>query len=849
MNLDNQTDITPKITLSISPQKLDYSLTETQIQIFSPVPHDPIAKEIDKLLRLETCFRAHSVPVSPTAKIVHHAIVLDVSSSMRRERIEMAKSSIKSLIKFIRESDAKALISLISFSSKVTRIFTFQPIAELTEKKLENFLKQVILSWGTRIDLGVLEVLALDENKETNVQDGLIFLLTDGVNDRKAGLALSVMRAFLDKRESLPRIIGLGIGEKYDASYVVQLLNKSPWMHIKNLDTASLVNEKDKIIHQLKGEWVSVDLIIRSLNQYICIPIASVDITDKFSISLTPDDLMAGGFLDKTAVDEFFNAREVNIGMVRSNSESLAVNHQIGFCNEVLIPYFESAIANFEKQSFTGSLSLSDKNRALALFRIIPWTTVQGFEKIQARRWNVSREHAIDIQDAELHCEPNNDPNYNKLRLRLKEIVEGKKLSKEIGAKLISESSASASHTTFRGNRNTAQEKQLIDPFSLHDFAEIDEDQDTIQKAYLFLVMNNVAGSIQLHPCRYEKSTIRALKENSEKNYAYTKSLLPPGPYEQGIKSKSSIVLFKKDELLTDYLKTGADYSKLQVDTHQVHQTADCQHIFVCSTSTQGFSEETFLRARKFMQDLVQNSARGDNFSLISYNTSSTIIVENKSVEKTEDKELILKGIENLALCALEENKGSSPSLGLARSLSLWADSINLTGDEENYYPPHTKIYLFMGERENNYDFVDDYDVLKRKYQAYDNSSAEDDPDGSNIEKFNLLLHSGDEVMLPRYRAKELVDYFSNNHTPNDKVPHFTIFTECNRFPSFIQKFLEMYSYSFGEGIVEKQDLSVVAKREEMKGNGSNSPFFSSHVQALETSEPSAATSHAQCSP
>ncbi|WP_342219623.1 vWA domain-containing protein [Rickettsiella endosymbiont of Miltochrista miniata] len=848
MNSENQTNTTPSITLSISPQKLDYSLAETQIQIFSPVPHDPIAKETDKLLRLETCFRAPSVSVSPTAKIVHHAIVLDVSSSMRRERIEMAKSSIKSLINFIRESDAKALISLISFSSKVTRIFTFQPIAELTEKKLENFLNQVMLSWGTRIDLGVLEVLALDENKETNVQDGLIFLLTDGVNDRKAGPAPSVMRTFLDKRESLPRIIGLGIGEKYDASYVVQLLNKSPWMHIKNSNTASLVDEKDKIVHQLKGEWVSVDLIIRSLNQYICIPIASVDITERFSISLTPDDLMAGGFLDKTAVDAFFNAREVNMGMVRSNSEPLAVNHQIGFCDEILIPYFESAIANFEKQSFTGSLSLSDKNKALALFRMIPWTTERGFEKIRDGRWNVSREHTIDIQDAALHCEPNNDPNYNKLRLRLKEIVEGKKLSKEIGAKLISESSASASHTTFRGNRNTAQEKQLIDPFSLHDFAEIDEEEGSIKKPYLFLVVNDKTGSIQLPPCRYEKSTIRALKENAEKNYAYTKSLLPPGPYDQGVK-KSSIVLFEKDSLLTDYLKTGDDYSQLQMDISPVNQAADCQHIFVCSTSTQGFSEETFLRAKKFMLNLVQSSASGINFSLISYNTSSTIIFENKSIEKAEDRELILKNIGNLALCALEENKGSSPSLGLARSLSLWADSINPTGNEENYYPPHTKIYLFMGERENNYDFVDDYDVLKRKYQAYDNSTAEDDPDGSNIEKFNLLLHSGDEVMLPRYRAKELVDYFSNNHTPNDKVPHFTIFTECNRFPFFIQKFLEMYSYSFGAGVVEKQDLSVVAKREEMKGSGSNSSFFGSHVQALEVSEPSAATSHAQCSP
>ncbi|MEN9447695.1 MAG: hypothetical protein RJA25_985 [Bacteroidota bacterium] len=843
MNLENQSDRTPSITLSLFPKKLGYSLTETHLQIFSPVPHDPIAKETDKLLRLETCFHAPSAAVSPTAKIVHHAIVLDVSSSMRRERIEMAKSSIKNLINFIRESDTKALISLISFSSKVTRIFTFQPIAELTEKKLENFLNQLVLSGGTRIDLGVLEVLALDENKEANVQDGLIFLLTDGVNDRHAQSALSVMQSFCDKREILPKIIALGIGERYDSSYVVQLLNNSPWAHIKNLDSATLINEKNIIVHQLKGEWVSVDLIIKSLNQHISIPLASVEISGKFSITLMPEDLMKEGFLDKIATDSFFIASKVNISIEGNNFKQLPIGQHIGFSEELLTPYFESVISSFEKQSITGSLSLSDKNRALALFRIIPWTTEQGFKKIQARQWNVSMEHAINIQDAELGCEPNNDPNYNKLRLRLKKMVEGKKLSKEIGAKLVSESSASRSHTRFSGNNNTGQEEQLIDPFSLHNFAERDEEQGTIQKAYLFLVMNDKTGSIQLHPCRYEKSTIRALKENAERNYAYTKSLLPPGPYEQGVK-KRSIVLFKKDELLTDYLKTGADYSQLQMDINPVNQ-ANCQHIFVCATSTQGFTEETLLRAKKFMQNLVRNSGSRVNFSLISYNASSKIIFEKKSVEQQEDRELMLKGIENLALFT-EETEQPSPSLGLARSISLWADSINPVG-EENYYPPTTKIYLFMGEC-NEHDFYDDYDILKRKYKYYD-SSAVDDPDCLNIDTFNLLLHTAEDVRLPMLRAMEVVKYFSNTNTPKDKVPHFTIFMGCNRFPSFIKRFLEKYTYSFGEEVVEKQDLSVVAKREEMKGSGSNSPFFGSHVQALEVSEASEVASNANYSP
>jgi uncharacterized protein YegL len=536
---ENQTDSMPRITLSLFPQRLDYSLTETNIQIFSPVAHDPIVKETDKLLRLETCFYVPPVSLSPT---VHHAIVLDVSTSMRGSRIEMAKrpiemakSSIKSLINFIRESDENALISLITFGSKIKRIFIFKPIAELTEENLEEILNQLDFNWGTRIDEGILELLALDLDKAADVKDGLVFLITDGINDRNAKSAQAVMQSFLEKRGTLPKIIALGIGEDYDASYVVQLLNKSPWMHIKNLHTASLVNEKDKIVHQLKGEWLSADLIIKSLNQHVTIPIGSIDITARFSITLTFDDLMAGGFLDKAAVDSFLNAKELNIGMARANTKLLAIKQEISFFSPSLIPYFESAIANLEKQFITGSLFIADKNMALALFRIIPWTTEQGFEKIQARQWNVSKEHGITIQDAELGCEPNDHLTYNKLRLRLKKMVEGKTLNKEIGAKLVSDSSASASHTAFRGNRNIGKEKQLIDPFSLQDFAEIDEEADTIKKPYLFLVMDNITGKIQLSPCRYEQTTIRAIKGNAEKNYAYTKTLLPPGPYEQGV--------------------------------------------------------------------------------------------------------------------------------------------------------------------------------------------------------------------------------------------------------------------------------------------------------------------------
>jgi len=235
---------------------------------------------------------------------VHICLVIDRSTSMRGERMDMVRSSVGKLIRTLREKDK---ISIIAFSDRAEVIV---PAAEVNEPfQIDSVLNRISVGGSTEIFQGLSAGLETIRQFPSNNHFKHLLLITDGrtYGDEAACLELANSAHI----EGIS-INGLGIGDEWNDIFLDQLASASGGnsIYIKNSEDLYLFfNQKMKSINVSYAQNLelyyelgdSVELLygfriqpdISPLQQRSPIPIGTLEYGKKTSIilefKLSPD--------------------------------------------------------------------------------------------------------------------------------------------------------------------------------------------------------------------------------------------------------------------------------------------------------------------------------------------------------------------------------------------------------------------------------------------------------------------------------------------------------------------------------------------------------------------------------
>lgn len=146
-------------------------------------------------------------------------LVIDRSTSMRGERIEMVKSNISHLMRRLRPYD---LVSVVSFSDRAEVIVPPMRVSELT--KLEGKINLLSTSGSTELFRGLEAGVDLLRRTPENSLTRQLILLTDGHTYGDEEACLELARAAAQENIS---ISALGLGSEWNDKFLDQLVSIS----------------------------------------------------------------------------------------------------------------------------------------------------------------------------------------------------------------------------------------------------------------------------------------------------------------------------------------------------------------------------------------------------------------------------------------------------------------------------------------------------------------------------------------------------------------------------------------------------------------------------------------------
>jgi Ca-activated chloride channel homolog len=175
---------------------------------------------------------------------VHICLVVDRSTSMRGERMDMVRSNISKLVRSLRSKDK---ISIVAFSDRAEVIV---PATEVNEPyQIDSILNQLSVGGSTEIFQGLSAGLDTIHRFSNNNHFKHLLLITDGqtYGDEAACLDLATTANY----EGIS-INGLGIGEDWNDIFLDQLASASGGnsIYIRNSeDLQNFIEQKMKSIN------------------------------------------------------------------------------------------------------------------------------------------------------------------------------------------------------------------------------------------------------------------------------------------------------------------------------------------------------------------------------------------------------------------------------------------------------------------------------------------------------------------------------------------------------------------------------------------------------------------------
>lgn len=227
-----------------APPPPDPSGSYLKVQMELDQVRAPAGQALDRylLVTLRTPVEVPPQQAAPTESgrpPLNLAAVLDVSGSMRGEKMEQTKEAVRRALRFLRDGD---LISLATFSDEPHRVLDPAPVSAKTQEILDHKLNHVRAGGMTAL-CGGLE-LGIEQADENRLDNTLVLLLSDGQANvgetdiervgvraseaRKRGMVVSTLGVGADYNEALMTEIAVQGGGRYyhiqDASQIVPTL-------------------------------------------------------------------------------------------------------------------------------------------------------------------------------------------------------------------------------------------------------------------------------------------------------------------------------------------------------------------------------------------------------------------------------------------------------------------------------------------------------------------------------------------------------------------------------------------------------------------------------------------------
>lgn len=162
--------------------------------------------------------------VKPGAKIsaarlpLNFALALDVSASMKGEKMHTVQQAVKNIIDQLEPDD---MISIVSFESSMHVLIPIQPAVDKVALKAK--VDEIMAAGGTQMAPALREALAQINQHNSVERISRIVLLTDGATSNPKSAAKAADEA---GNSGVP-IIGLGIGAEWKEDFIQDLCNRS----------------------------------------------------------------------------------------------------------------------------------------------------------------------------------------------------------------------------------------------------------------------------------------------------------------------------------------------------------------------------------------------------------------------------------------------------------------------------------------------------------------------------------------------------------------------------------------------------------------------------------------------
>ena len=147
--------------------------------------------------------------------------IIDVSGSMKGDKIDLVKESLISLVNLMTKDDRLALIPFASSAS--SNRFNLDYMTSDNQKAVKNFINSLTASGGTYIYSGLKAGLdLLNDNYQSGERIASMILLSDGVDKSNANSESKFREALKSKSDYIFTLHSFGYGESHDA----ELMNR-----------------------------------------------------------------------------------------------------------------------------------------------------------------------------------------------------------------------------------------------------------------------------------------------------------------------------------------------------------------------------------------------------------------------------------------------------------------------------------------------------------------------------------------------------------------------------------------------------------------------------------------------
>jgi len=183
----------------------------------------PAGRNVDRhlLVTLRTPDQLPPEEAAPTdtgRQPLHFAAVLDVSGSMRGQKLEQAKEAVRQALNRLHDGD---VFSLVTFSSVVHCVFKAAALDKRARRTVESVLREVEASGMTALcgglEMGLEQVAAM--KRETN----LLLLLSDGqANVGETDIEKIGHRGYQARQQGIV-VSTLGVGSDYNEALMAEI--------------------------------------------------------------------------------------------------------------------------------------------------------------------------------------------------------------------------------------------------------------------------------------------------------------------------------------------------------------------------------------------------------------------------------------------------------------------------------------------------------------------------------------------------------------------------------------------------------------------------------------------------